>query len=65
MQSFEIEVRYYLTSEPDTPLMKVLVTELNVSRPFEAKYNFGPLLHTTPWPSYFNLSAQGEESKAD
>ncbi|KAI7382725.1 hypothetical protein KC332_g16484, partial [Hortaea werneckii] len=65
MQSFEIEVRYYLTSEPDTPLMKVLVTELNVSRPFEAKYNFGPLLHTAPWPSYFNLSAQGEEGKAE
>ncbi|KAI7705066.1 hypothetical protein KC353_g13100, partial [Hortaea werneckii] len=65
MQSFEIEVRYSLTSEPDTPLMKVLVTELNISRPFEAKYNFGPLLHTAPWPSYFNLSAQGEEVKAE
>ncbi|KAI7377245.1 hypothetical protein KC328_g14506, partial [Hortaea werneckii] len=65
MQSFEIEVRYSLTSEPDTPLMKVLVTELNISRPFEAKYNFGPLLHTAPWPSYFNLSAQGEEGKAE
>ncbi|KAI7662561.1 hypothetical protein KC318_g8805 [Hortaea werneckii] len=65
MQSFEIEVRYSLTSEPETPLMKVLVTELKISRPFEPKYNFGPLLHTAPWPSYFNLSAQGEEGKAE
>ncbi|KAI6888031.1 hypothetical protein KC360_g3698 [Hortaea werneckii] len=65
MLSFEVEVRYYLTSEPDTPLMKVLVTELNISRPFEAKYNFGPLLHSDPWPSYFNLSAQEEEGRAE
>jgi hypothetical protein len=49
-----IDVDYTLASEPNTPLKKTIVAELNYVNPFEAKFNFGPLVHTDPWPSYFD-----------
>jgi hypothetical protein len=49
-----IDVDYTLASEPNTPLKKTIVAELNYVIPFEAKFNFGPLVHTDPWPSYFD-----------
>lgn len=51
-----IDVAYALGSEPDTPLKKTIVAELNYVTPFEAKFNFGPLVHPEPWPSYFDPS---------
>lgn len=51
-----IDVDYALESEPDTPLKKTIVAELNYVTPFEAKFNFGPLVHPDPWPSYFDPS---------
>jgi hypothetical protein len=49
-----IDVDYTLASEPNTPLKNTIVAELNYVIPFEAKFNFGPLVHTDPWPSYFD-----------
>ena len=49
-----IDVNYALASEPDTPLKKTVVAELSYVPLFEAKFNFGPLVHDEPWPSYFN-----------
>jgi hypothetical protein len=49
-----IDVNYALASEPDTPLKKTVVAELSYAPLFEAKFNFGPLVHESPWPSYFN-----------
>ncbi|KAM0722891.1 hypothetical protein Q7P37_001089 [Cladosporium fusiforme] len=56
-----IDVDYSLVSEPGTPLKKTIVVELNYVALFEAKFNFGPLVHPDPWPSYFDpaqLSSQ-------
>ena len=49
-----IDVNYALASEPDTPLKKTVVVELNYVPLFEAKFNFGPLVHPEIWPSYFD-----------
>jgi hypothetical protein len=49
-----IDVDYTLASEPNTPLKKTIVAQLNYVTLFEAKFNFGPLVHTDPWPSYFD-----------
>ena len=63
LHTLTIDVDYTLASEPDTPLKKSVVVELLYVAPFEAKFNFGPLVHTDPWPSYFDpelLSPSGE-----
>jgi hypothetical protein len=52
--TLKIDVNYTLASEPDTPLKKTVVAELSYVPLFEAKFNFGPLVHDEPWPSYFN-----------
>lgn len=49
-----LNVDYTLQSEPDTPLKKTIVVELTYVTLFEAKFNFGPLVHPDPWPSYFD-----------
>jgi hypothetical protein len=49
-----IDVNYTLSSEPDTPLKKTVVVEMNYVPVFEVKFNFGPLVHPEPWPSYFD-----------
>lgn len=56
-----IDIDYTLASEPGTPLKKSIVVELNYVALFESKFNFGPLVHPDPWPSYFDpilLSSQ-------
>jgi hypothetical protein len=63
LHTLTIDVDYTSASEPDTPLKKSVVVELLYVAPFEAKFNFGPLVHTHPWPSYFDpalLSPSGE-----
>jgi hypothetical protein len=63
LHTLTVDVDYTLASEPDTPLKKSVVVELLYVAPFEAKFNFGPLVHTDPWPSYFDpalLSPSGE-----
>jgi hypothetical protein len=60
-----IDIDYTLASEPNTPLKKTIVAELNYVIPFEAKFNFGPLVHTDPWPSYFDpASLTSSEDRA-
>jgi hypothetical protein len=63
LHTLTIDVDYTLASEPDTPLKRSVNVELLYVAPFEAKFNFGPLVHTDPWPSYFDpalLSPSGE-----
>lgn len=54
LHTLTVDVDYTLASEPETPLKKSVVVELIYVAPFEAKFNFGPLVHTDPWPSYFD-----------
>lgn len=61
----EVEVTYTLESDQSTPLTKSLTVEIIVATPFEAKYNFGPLLHSDPWPSYFNAGASSTEGEPE
>lgn len=56
-----IDVDYTLASEPDTPLKKSIVIELSYAALFEAKFNFGPLVHPEPWPSYFDPALLSSE----
>jgi len=61
--SLTIDVDYTLASEQFTPLKKTLVVELPYVALFDVKFNFGPLLHTAPWPSYFNADIDIAESE--
>jgi trafficking protein particle complex subunit 11 len=56
-----IDVDYTLASEPFTPLKKTMLVELEYTSLFEAKFNFGPLLHTDQWPSYFDPSPDASQ----
>ncbi|KIV98698.1 uncharacterized protein PV09_09526 [Verruconis gallopava] len=50
----EVKVTYYLQSDATTPISKNLNFEFNVTRAFEANYEFQPRIHPLPWPSFFN-----------
>lgn len=63
--TLSIDVRYTLTSDTSTPLVKSQATELSFTAPLEAKYTFGALLHPAPWPSFFDPTAQGTETHPD
>lgn len=54
LHTLTIDVDYTLASEPETLLKKSVVVELLYVAPFEAKFNFGPLVYTGLWPSYFD-----------
>lgn len=54
-----VEVKYSLASDPDSVLSKELTTELKFAVPFDANFEFGPLLDPSPWPSYFQADATG------
>lgn len=51
----EIKVLYHLTSNPDTPLSKILASDMVIVAPFEASFDFSPRLHPDQWPSYFRV----------
>lgn len=59
--SLSIELKYTLASDPSTILSKTLSLELPFVPLFESTFNFGPLLHSAPWPSYFQSQAAGTE----
>lgn len=59
--SLVINADYTLASEKFTPLKKTLTVELAYGALFEPKFNFGPLLHPAPWPSYFDATAEETE----
>ena len=50
----EVVVRYYLESEPDTPLNKVSTFDVSFMRPFEANYEFLCRYDSQPWPNFFD-----------
>jgi solute carrier family 25 protein 38 len=49
-----VTLEYSLASDKQTSLRKTLTIGINAVVPFEAKFNFGPLLFLGPWPSYFD-----------
>ena len=49
----EIKILYHLMSSPDTPLSKILASDIVLVPPFDIKYEFSPRLHLDPWPSFF------------
>ena len=51
----EIITRYYLESDPETPLSKTTTFELPFIRPFEANYDFLCQYDPEPWPNFFDL----------
>jgi solute carrier family 25 protein 38 len=60
----EVKVLYHLSSDPATPVSKTFTADLNVTRAFEANYEFQPRVHTEPWPSFFDKSTVGSESES-
>ena len=50
----ELTAHYHLLDDPETPLIMSITTDLRVSRPFEANYEFMPRLDSTPWPNFFD-----------
>lgn len=58
-----VDLDYVLESEPRTPLRKTVIVEMTFATPFEAKFNFGPLLNPDPWPSYFDPTAEDTEQQ--
>jgi solute carrier family 25 protein 38 len=52
----EVKVLYHLSSDPATPVSKTFTADLNVTRAFEANYEFQPRVHSKPWPSFFDRS---------
>lgn len=60
----EIQASYYLVTEPETPISKVLVNEVVFDRPFEANYNFQPSIDLLPMPNYFQLIESNESEGA-
>jgi len=55
-------VLYHLISDPATPVSKIFTAELNVTRAFEANYEFQPRVHPALWPSFFDPTTLASES---
>jgi hypothetical protein len=50
----EVKVLYHLLSDPSTPVSKIFTADLNVTRAFEANYEFQPRVHPDAWSSFFD-----------
>ena len=61
--TLEINARYYVLSDPETPIIKVFSTRIAVVMPFEANHDFLPMIHSEPWPSYFNTDDLDQDFK--
>lgn len=55
----EINVSYYMESEPETILHKTLTLDIVIIRPFEANYDFNPRRQDEEWPNYFSTPEAG------
>ncbi|KAL8929907.1 MAG: hypothetical protein Q9208_001051 [Pyrenodesmia sp. 3 TL-2023] len=60
----EIKASYFLLTEPDTPISKVLVNEVVFDRPFEANYDYQPSIDPLPMPNYFQLTENNNPQSA-
>lgn len=58
----EVVARYRLVSEPETILTRTLTVDVGVIRPFEANYDFAPLLDRDIWPSFFEAPPADTDS---
>ena len=61
----EVKARYYVLSDPETPIVKIFSTKIAIVTPFEANHSFLPMVHSKPWPSYFNVDGLDKNSKTD
>lgn len=61
----EVKARYNVLSDPETPIMKSFSTKLTIVMPFEANHSFLPMIHSEPWPSYFNTDDLDQDSITD
>ena len=50
----EIKARYYISSDPETPIIKTFSMNFAIVVPFEGNHGFMPMVHSEPWPSYFD-----------
>ncbi|KAL9126475.1 MAG: hypothetical protein Q9217_004474 [Psora testacea] len=57
----EIRARYYLKSDPETPIVKSTTAGLVFRQPFEALSSFSPVIHPDPWPDYFEIGHNDDE----
>lgn len=53
--ALEVKVLYYLLSDRDVPVSKIMIADLVFNAPFEASYDLNARVHPDPWPSYFEL----------
>ena len=56
----EVMARYYLKSDPETPILKSTTTELVFRPPIEAVSSYSPSIHPKPWPNYFEIGVEHE-----
>jgi len=56
-----MKVSYSLVSDMETPIFKSSAIRLTIINPFEANYDFSPLIHPEPWPSFFSHDECGED----
>lgn len=62
--TLEITANYFLISDPHTPVMTAVSMEMLILRPFEATFNFVPLIKEDAWPSFFVVDEEVKSSKA-
>ena len=61
----EVKARYHVLSDPETPIIKAFSSKIAIVMPFEANHSFSPMIHSEPWPSYFNADDLDGTSKID
>lgn len=59
----EVKTIYHLSSDPETPVSKTFTTDMAFVSSFEANYDFWPCVHPEPWPSYFHVSDEQDNTK--
>ena len=59
----EVKTLYHLSSDHETPISKTLTTDIAFIGPFESNYDFWPCVHSAPWPSYFYMNDEADNSE--
>lgn len=58
----EVKVLYHLFSDRNTPVSKVLSTDITIIRALEANHDLQPRVHPEPWPSFFTVDTLQEKN---
>ncbi|MCJ1394716.1 hypothetical protein MMC18_007596 [Xylographa bjoerkii] len=53
--TLELKAHYHLVSDPHTSIVKAETKELIFIKPLDSNFEFVPLVHSDPWPSYFHV----------